>query len=89
MVRVTPTEITLDEGDNTSFICSATGVGADGFKYQWFLNDALIFDNSSALKIRHVSENTTGNYTCFVENSYGATGHSDVGRLYLSMYHNV
>ena len=72
------------KGERVEFICSATGVGANGFVYQWFLNDLPIADQDTfTLIVRDVSENNTGDYQCFVRNQYDGIGQSEVTRLIL------
>ena len=71
-------EMIFKEGDNTKFICSATGVGFDDFKYQWFLNnDPIPGHNTSTLIVTSVSESNTGDYTCSVLNPFGGIGRSN------------
>ena len=68
-------EVVFKGGDNPKFICSATGVGFDDFKYQWFLNnDPVPGHDVSTLIITPVLESNTGGYTCSVLNSYGGIG---------------
>ena len=83
MVIILPEdEIQVMKERRVEFVCSATGVGADSFVYQWFLNDLPVTDqNASTLIIRAVSENDTGNYQCFVRNQYDGIGQSEVTRL--------
>ena len=71
-------ETELKEGERTEFICLATGVGADNFKYQWFLNNRLIGDeDAQTLVVDSVSEDNTGDYTCSVLNEYKVIGRSN------------
>ena len=81
-----PTEIKGNKGERVEFNCSATGVGAVDFKYQWLLNNNILVvgGNTSILVITSVSVDDIGNYTCSVINSYGDSGESGVARLYLS-----
>lgn len=81
-----PTEIKVNKGERAEFNCSATGVGADDFKYQWLLNSNIfvVDGNTSTLVIASVSVDNIGNYTCSVTNSYGDSKQSGVARLYLS-----
>ena len=85
MVSILPEDkIQVMKEEGFEFVCSATGVGADSFVYQWFLNDLPIADqNTSTLVIRTVSENDTGDYQCFVRNQYNGIGQSEVTRLIL------
>lgn len=89
MVNVIPTVETVKKGEHTKFNCSAIGVGAGDFKYQWYLNGfAVSVDGSmsSVLVINSVSKDNIGNYTCIVSNSFGGFGQSGVARLYLGTY---
>ena len=71
-------ETELKEGERAEFNCLATGVGADNFKYQWFLNNRLIGDeDAQTLVVDSVSEDNTGDYTCSVLNEYKAIGRSN------------
>ena len=81
-----PTEIQVNEGERVEFNCSANGVGANDFKYQWFLNNNILVvgGNTSILVITSVSVDNIGNYTCSVTNSYGDSKESGMARLYLS-----
>ena len=80
-------ELQVRKGDHVEFICSATGVGADDFIYQWFLNDLPVAgEDTSILVINIVSENNTGDYKCFVRNQYSGIGESEVIKVILGMY---
>ena len=72
-------KVVFKRGDNNpKFICSATGVGFDDFKYQWFLNnDPVPGHDTSTLIITSISESNTGGYTCSVQNPYGSIGRSN------------
>ena len=84
LATVIPTQVEAKKGENAEFNCSAIGVGVDDFKYQWFLNKAVVAgQNALSLVIDEVSENNTGDYTCSVKNSYGGIGRSEVARLIL------
>lgn len=86
MVSIVPTEVTLDEGKSTGFVCIATGLGASDFKYQWLINNVSVTgENASTLVICIVSEDDIGNYICSVKNLYGTTSQSGTARLQLSM----
>ena len=72
------------KGEHIEFLCSATGVRADHFIYQWFLNDLPVAgQHTSTLAIKAVSEGNTGDYKCFVRNQYNGTGQSEVVTLVL------
>ena len=80
-------ELQVRKGDHVEFICSATGVGADDFIYQWFLNDLPVAgEDTSILVINVVSENNTGDYKCFVRNQYNGIGESETIKLILGTY---
>lgn len=84
MVTIVPTHLKTKKEGYAEFNCSATGVSADDFEYQWFLNKDLVAgQNTSILVIDGVSEYNTGEYTCSVKNSYGGIGRSGVARLIL------
>ena len=81
-VSVTLAEVEVRKGDNVEFICSATGMGANNFTYQWFLNDLPVAVQAMpTLVINDVTESDTGDYVCFVRNPYGGIGQSGVARL--------
>ena len=62
----------------------AHGVGANGFTYQWFLNDLLVTGQTTPnLVISDVSEKNAGDYVCFVRNPYGGISQSEIARLIL------
>ena len=83
-VNVAPVEVQVRKGENTEFVCSATGLNASSFIYQWFLNDLPVpTQTMPTLVINDVTENDTGEYVCFVRNPYGAIGQSAVARLIL------
>ena len=88
MVNIAPQkEVKVREGEHVKFTCSATGVGADGFIYQWFLNDLPVANqHTSTLTIAAMSENNAGDYRCFVRNQYNATSQSEVVTLVLCMH---
>lgn len=78
MVSIDPPNKTVNEGESAQFYCSATGVGASDFAYQWFRNREHIYGQSTpVLKIDAVSVDTTGDYTCFVQSPYGGIGRSE------------
>ena len=85
VVRITPEkEIKITKGKRAEFFCSATGVGADNFVYQWFLNGLPVdSQDTSTLIIDVVSEDDTGDYRCFVRNQYNGIGQSEVVQLLL------
>ena len=84
-VIVTPSLLNVDEGQSATLRCSATGVGADSFTYQWWLNNVLINrETEPALIIAATSQTDTGDYSCIVGNKYGGFGVSDVVTLILS-----
>ena len=71
-------EVVVKEGQHVEFICLATGIGANNFKYQWFLNKNPVVDqDTQSLIINSVSEDDTGGYTCSVLNPYGGIGQSN------------
>ena len=77
----------MDEGRSVKFNCSATGVGASNFTYQWFLNrEPWTGDgqNTPVLNIDAVSVHTTGDYTCSVQSPYGGIGRSEKATLILN-----
>ena len=77
-------EVKVRKKEPVEFYCSATGVGADDFIYQWFLNDLPVAgQDASTLIINAVSEDNTGAYKCFVRNQYNGTGQSEVVTLIL------
>ena len=77
-------QVEVSKGEYIEFVCSATGVGADGFIYQWFLNDLPVAgQRTSTLVIAAVSKDSTGDYKCFVRNQYNGTGQSEVVTLSL------
>ena len=83
-VSVTPAEVEVRKGDNVQFICLATGLGANNFTYQWFLNDLPVAVQAmSTLVVNDITENDTGDYVCYVRNPYGGIGQSGVARLIL------
>ena len=83
-VNVVPVEVQVRKGENAEFVCSATGLNASSFIYQWFLNDLPVATQTMpTLVINDVTENDTGEYVCFVRNPYGAIGQSAVVRLIL------
>ena len=85
-----PTNITVKEGEDVKFKCIATGLGANDFEYQWFINQRPASEdrNTPVYTISSVSEEDVGNYTCKVHDRYGNFGQSAVARLFLSMYIN-
>ena len=87
VVSITPEKnITVSKGKHVEIFCSATGVGADDFVYQWFLNGLPIGvggQDTSILIIDAVSEDDTGDYRCFVRNQYNGIGQSEVVQLLL------
>ena len=71
-------QVTVKKGERAEFICVATGVGRNNFKYQWFLNKDLVTgQGASTLVINSVSETNTGDYSCSVQNKYGGIGRSN------------
>ena len=81
-VSIKPAEAQTTEGRSVEFFCTATGFGANDFTYQWFLNNLPVAGQAApSLVINDVSEGNTGNYICFVSNTYGGIGQSEIGRL--------
>ena len=79
-------KINISKGRRVSFFCSATGVGARDFEYQWLLNDLRVAgQDTSTLVIAAVSEDDTGDYKCFVRNQYNGIGQSEVVTLSLGI----
>ena len=77
-------QVEVRKGEHIEFVCSATGVEADNFIYQWFLNDLPVAgQDTSTLIISAVSEDNAGDYKCFVRNQYNGTGQSEVVTLVL------
>ena len=77
-------EKTVSKGEHVNLFCSAAGVGADDFVYQWFLNGLPVAgQDTSTLVIVAVSEDNTGDYKCFVRNQYNGIGQSEVVTLIL------
>ena len=77
-------EIEVSKGKHFNLLCSATGVGADNFIYQWFLNGFPVTgQDTSTLVIAAVSEDNIGDYKCFVRNQYNGIGQSEVVTLIL------
>ena len=81
-VNVTPAEVKVKKGESVEFFCSATGLGANNFTYQWFLNDLPIADQAMpTLVINDVTKADSGDYTCSVRSPYERIGRSGVARL--------
>ena len=77
-------QIEVSKDEHVTLFCSATGVGADDFVYQWFLNGLPVAgQDTSTLVIGPVSEDNTGDYKCFVRNQYNGIGQSEVVTLIL------
>ena len=89
MVNIIPTEVTVKNGGRVLFNCSATGLGAKDFKFQWLFNSypsIPVGENTSALVISSVSEDNIGSYACEVTNLFGGSGQSEMAKLYLDIY---
>ena len=80
---VSDKELKVKEGERVKMHCSADGVGAENFVYQWFLNDLSFASDTSTFVIGAVSEDNTGDYQCFVRNQYNGIGQSEVVKLVL------
>ena len=71
--------VAVKKGERAEFICMATGLGFNDFKYQWFLNAIPVNGQANRnLVIRSVSETNTGDYTCSVLNPYDGIGRSNI-----------
>ena len=69
-------------GGNAELLCSASGLGANNFTYQWFLNDLPIAGQAIPnLVINGISVDDTGDYMCFVRNPYGGISQSGVATI--------
>ena len=89
LVNIIPTEVTVKNGGRVLFNCSATGVGAKDFKFQWLFNSypsIPVGEDTSVLVISSVSEDNMGSYACEVTNSFGGSGQSEMAKLYLGIY---
>ena len=83
-VNITPAEAQVRKGESVEFHCWATGLGANNFITQWFLNDFPVANQAmQTLVINDVTEDDSGDYVCFVRNPYGGIGQSAVARLIL------
>ena len=83
-VSIIPAEVQVRKRESIEFFCLATGLGANNFIYQWFLNDLpVVAHGMPTLVINDVTEIDTGDYVCFVRNPYGGIGQSAVARLIL------
>ena len=83
-VSIIPAEVQVRKQESIEFFCSATGLGANNFIYQWFLNDLPVVAHvMPTLVINDVTEIDTGDYVCFVRNPFGGIGQSGVARLIL------
>ena len=70
-------EVKVKKEESVEFMCLATGVGSNAFKYQWFLNNNPVpGQDTSNLVIKFVSEDNTGDYTCSVQNLFEGIGRS-------------
>ena len=86
-VHISPTEVQTTEGKTVELFCRAHGLGANSFTYQWFFNDLPVTGQTTPnLVISEVSEGNAGDYVCFVRNSYGGIGQSEIARLILGTY---
>ena len=78
VVNIAPEkQLEVKEGERVEFNCSATGVGANNFIYQWTLNGLTVAgQNKPTLVIDTVSKDNTGEYKCFVKNLHKGIGKS-------------
>lgn len=83
VVNIAPEkQLEVKEGERVKFVCSATGVGADDFIYQWTLNNLTVAgQNTPTLVIDSVSKDNTGDYKCFVKNPHKGIGQSEEVKL--------
>ena len=85
LVTILPELINASKGGSAEFSCTATGVGAADFEYQWFLNQRLIsLQNTPTLIVNDITSADSGDYTCSVRNPYKGIGNSGVARLFIS-----
>jgi len=84
VVTITPLTTTVHQGDQVTFLCSATGVAADTFVYGWLLNGVPVRGQRNPSLVVTSSEDTAGNYYCTVRNVYGDFNRSRVAKLILS-----
>ena len=72
-------QVAVKRGECAEFICMATGLGFNDFKYQWFLNNIPVNGQKNRdLVIGCVSKTNTGNYSCSVLNPYEGIGQSNI-----------
>ena len=84
-VVITPSlTTTVDQGDQVTFSCSATGLAADTFVYGWLLNRVTVKGETGQILDVTTSSDAVGNYQCTVRNVYGRLGKSKVATLILS-----
>ena len=74
----------VNSGDQVTFTCSATGLGANSFKYGWLLNGVPVSRATGQTLVITASDDKSGNYWCTVRNEYGGFGRSSIARLTLS-----
>jgi len=84
VVKITPLTATVNEGDQVTFSCSATGLAADTFVYGWLLNEVPVRRQRNSRLVVTASEDTAGDYRCTVRNEYGGFGRSMIASLILS-----
>ncbi|XP_065909246.1 uncharacterized protein [Dysidea avara] len=78
----------VNSGDQVTFTCSATGLGANSFKYGWLLNGVPVSRATGQTLVITASEDKSGDYWCTVRNEYGGFGRSSIARLTLNQFCN-
>ena len=78
-MTVMPSSQSVEVTHNATFTTMVTGVGYNNFNYQWRHNGTIISgETGDTLVITNVTESSSGEYECIVDNQLGNTNTSNV-----------
>ena len=84
-MKVTPFSQTVEMRHSAKFTTIASGVGVEGFLYQWRHNGINISgETGDTLSIQIVNYLHKGEYECIVTNRYGEHATSNKVQLYIT-----
>ena len=90
LVVITPSLISVSEGEEVSLLCEAEGVGPLNIKWEIVANEsslpAGVQQNGNELSIAAAARSHAGTYVCSVSNLAGVTQHNVTLNIYSKYY---
>jgi len=71
IIVIQPSSLTVDTGDNASFLVAVAG-GTQPYNYQWYFNNVLLSgETDPTLDLTNVDSGDAGNYKCVITDDNG------------------